>query len=324
MIIFLYGADTFRSHRKLKEIRQNFQDKVDSQSSSISVLDGAKIGIKEIAEQINTGSLFVNKRLVIIEDFFKNKQEKIFSELKDYLEKQKLADLDDRNVLIFLDGELNTKNSPLKAKAKVLFNFLADQKLSQEFKNLNSIQLTNFIKTEFEKAGKKIASAAIAELVSSHQGDLWQISNEIKKLTHYKTEGQIESQDVEEIGSRAYGEDVFSFTDSLGLRNKKLAVKIFEEQIAAGAEPDQLLAMMIRHFKILIQIKSYDGKKASGLIASELGLHPFVVSKSATQAKNFSNTELTDFFNQLIFLDYANKSGQKDLMNGLTLFLVSL
>ena len=49
MIIFLYGPDTFRSQQKLKEIRQNFQDKVDTDSSSISVLDGAKIGIKEIA-----------------------------------------------------------------------------------------------------------------------------------------------------------------------------------------------------------------------------------------------------------------------------------
>ena len=137
MIIFLYGPDTFRSRQKLKEIRQNFQNKVDADSSSISVLDGAKIGIKEIAEQINTGSLFVSKRLVIIEDFFNNKQEKIFTELKEYLEKQKLADLKEGNVLIFIDGELNTKASPIKAKTKILFNFLSGQKLSQEFKRLN-------------------------------------------------------------------------------------------------------------------------------------------------------------------------------------------
>src|SRR5574344_809022 len=125
MIIFLYGPDTFRSRQKLKEIRQNFKNKVDADSSSISVLDGAKIGIKEIAEQINTGSLFVSKRLVIIEDFFNNKQEKIFAELKEYLEKQKLADLKEGNVLIFIDGELNTKASPIKAKTKILFNFLS-------------------------------------------------------------------------------------------------------------------------------------------------------------------------------------------------------
>lgn len=324
MIIFLYGPDTFRSHQKLKEIRQNFQDKVDTGSSSISVLDGAKIGIKEIAEQINTGSLFVSKRLVIIEDFFNNKQEKIFTELKEYLEKQKLADLKEGNVLIFIDGELNTKASPIKAKAKTLFNFLTSQKLSQEFKNLSAAQLTNFVKEEFQKENRKISAAAIAELITRYQGDLWQISNEIKKLSLYKTEGQIESIDLEEVGSHTYGEDVFSFTDALGLRNRKLAVKIFEEQISAGVSPDQLLAMMVRHFKILVQIKSFDGKKTPSLIASELGLHPFVVSKSAAQAKNFSLAELTDFFNQLIFLDYANKSGQKDLMNGLTLFLVSL
>ncbi|MCX6795211.1 MAG: DNA polymerase III subunit delta [Candidatus Falkowbacteria bacterium] len=324
MIIFLYGADTFRSHRKLKEIRQNFQDKVDSGASSISTLDGAKIGIKEIAEQINTGSLFVNKRLIIIEDFFNNKQEKIFTELKDYLEKQKLADLDDRNVLIFLDGELNTKNSPLKTKTKTLFGFLAGQKLSQEFKTLSPLQLNNFVKEELAKEGKTISPAAASELVARHQGGLWQISNEIKKLTYFKTEGRIESKDLEEIGSRAYGEDVFSFTDALGSRNKKLTVKLFEEQISAGIDIEQMLAMMIRHFKILIQVKSFEGKKTSGAIASEVGLHPFVVSKSLNQAKNFSLSELTEYFNRLVLLDYENKTGQKDLMNGLTLFMVSL
>jgi DNA polymerase-3 subunit delta len=82
--------------------------------------------------------------------------------------------------------------------------------------------------------------------------------------------------------------------------------------------------MMIRHFKILIQIKSFEGKKTPSTIASELGLHPFVVSKYLTQAKNFSSAELINFYNQLIYLDYANKTGQKDLMNGLTLFLISL
>ena len=219
---------------------------------------------------------------------------------------------------------MNTKASPIKAKAKILFNFLTDQKLSQEFKNLNSIQLTNFVKEEFQKENRKISTSAITELTTRYQGDLWQISNEIKKLSLYKTEGQIEISDLEEIGSHTYGENVFSFTDALGLRNRKLAIKIFEEQISAGVSPDQLLAMMIRHFKILVQIKSFAGKKTPSLIASELGLHPFVVSKSTTQVKNFSATELTDFFNQLIFLDYANKSGQKDLMNGLTLSLVSL
>lgn len=324
MIIFLYGPDSFRSHQKLKEIRQNFQDKVDANASSISFLDGAKIGIKEIAEQINTGSLFVKKRLVIIENLFNNKQEKIFSELKDYLEKQKLTDLEDRNVLIFLDGELNTKNSTLKVKTKTLFKFLADQKLSQEFKNLNATQLNNFIKNEFEKNNKKISGTAISRLATSHQGDLWQISNEIKKLIYYKTEGQIEVEDIEEIGSRAYGEDIFSFTDVLGSRQKKVAVKIFEEQISAGIDCEQLLTMMIRHFKILIQIKSFEGKKTPSTIASELGLYPFVVSKYLTQAKNFSSAELINFYNQLIYLDYANKTGQKDLMNGLTLFLISL
>lgn len=324
MIIFLYGSDTFRSQQKLKEIKRNFQEKVDADSSSISTLDGAKISLKEISEQISTGSLFVKKRLLIIEDFFNNKQEKIFTELKNYLEKQKLSDLKEGNVIIFIDEELNTKNFPLKAKAKDLFKFLSEQELSQEFKSLSSAQLTNFIRDKFANENRKISAAAISELITRYQGDLWQINNEIKKLINYTKLEQIEISHLEDVGSRTHGENIFSLTDILGQRNKKSAVKIFEEQISAGVSPDQLLAMMIRHFKILIQVKSFDGKKSPSLIASELKLHPFIVTKAVNQAKNFSSEELKNFFNNLIFLDYANKTGQKDLMNGLTLMLVSL
>lgn len=324
MIIFIYGADTFRSRRKLNEIRKNFQDKVDVQASSISVLDGTKINLKEISEQINTGSLFVKKRLVTIEGLFKNKQEKIFAELKDYLIKQKLENLDGRDVLIFYEEELNTKNVPLKAKQKELFNFLAKQKLSQEFKLLSNAQLNAFVRDEFIKEGRKIKPAAIAELITRHQGDLWQIQSEIKKLAHYKTEGEIDSADLEAIGSKSFGEDIFSFTDVLGSRNHRLIIKIFEEQLASGLSIEQLLAMITRHFKILIQIKSFEEQKTSSQIASELKLHPFVVSKSIGQTKNFSISKLIQIHNRLIELDYKNKSGQGDLLNGLTLLLSSL
>ena len=43
MIIFLYGPDTFRSRRKLKEIKDKFIDQVDKSALNVEALDGTKL-----------------------------------------------------------------------------------------------------------------------------------------------------------------------------------------------------------------------------------------------------------------------------------------
>ncbi len=73
MIIFLYGADTFRSHRLLQEMKNKFVKDTDHDANSLNVLDGQTTTLKEIGEKINTGSLFVKKRMIIITNVFKNK-----------------------------------------------------------------------------------------------------------------------------------------------------------------------------------------------------------------------------------------------------------
>ena len=87
MIIFAHGADTFRSRRFLQELKNKFTDRVDPGATSLSVVDGQTADLKEISDQANTGSLFVKKRLIVIENIFKNKKETLFTALPDYLKK---------------------------------------------------------------------------------------------------------------------------------------------------------------------------------------------------------------------------------------------
>lgn len=322
MIIFLYGGDTFRSRQMLREMKIKFVKDVDPEAQSLSVVDGASADLAEISEKINTGSLFVKKRLVVIENIFKNKKEKIFAALADYLKKLSAGD---DNIIIFWDEELDTKEKPLKAENKKLFAFLAKQKYVQRFDLLTNTQLLGFIKKEAGKLGKNINSPAASALISLTGGDPWLINQNLKKLAFYTPQEIIIEADVKEMVAGSFAEDIFAFTDALSSKNKPLASRLLEEQLAAGLSDEYLLTMLIRQFKILLQIKgALDEKVNPGEIAGRLKLHPFVVKKGALQAKNFTRAALQAYLDRLIRLDFLNKTGQGDIKTELTLLISRL
>ncbi len=322
MIIFLHGADTFRSRRLLHEMKNKFIREVDPESNSLNVLDGQTITLKELSEKINTGSLFVKKRLIIIENIFQNKKDKLFAELAEYLKKFSRSE---DNVIIFWDENLNSKEKSLKTEAKKLFSFLSKQKFVQEFKALTNSQLLAFIKKEANNLQKDINAPAASLLINLTNGDLWLIAKEIRKLSFYTKNKIISLEEVKEMVAGFLNENIFALTDALSAKNKNLATKLLEEQYVAGLSDEYLITMLIRQFKILLQIREALDKKINPLdLAGRLKLHPFVAKKGALQARNFSSETLKSYLNRLIHLDFLNKTGSADVKTELTLLISGL
>lgn len=327
MIIFIYGADTYRSRQKLNELKDKFVTEIDINSQSLVVLNGATTTLKEIGEKISTGSLFVKKRMIVLEDIFDNKSEKLFADLTAFLKKRdEAAKSDEDNIIIFRDGDLNNKDKKLKKDAQKLFTFLLAQKYVQEFKTLSGATLSDFIKDEVKKLERQIETPAINTLIARTNSDLWRISSEIHKLAMaISTGATITDQEVKNQVVGTYDENIFSLTDAIATRNIKLALTILEEQYMAGLSEDYILSMLIRQFKIMLQVKSAVAAGLSPLqISSELKLHSYVVKKTLSQISSFTLEALKEKLNHLISLDFANKTSQKDIKAELSLFISKL
>lgn len=321
MIIFLYGPDTFRSRRKLDELKEKFIREIDASSRSLSLVDGQAATLKELAEKIGSGSLFAKKRMIVIERLFQNKKDSVYKELAEYLKKTNNRKKDQDNILIFWDEEMV---SP-KAEAKKLFSFLLKQDYVQEFAKLDTTKTLSFLKKEAEQYGKTWGPGAASLLISLTGGDLWSLSRETKKLAFSATGKTISQDNVKELTSGAFGEDIFALTDAISAKNRTLASRLLEEQYAAGLEPEYILAMLTRQFKILLQIKTAtDSGLNPSAIPTKLKLHPFVVKKGALAAKNFTLEILKSYLNRLIKLDGQNKTGTADIKTELTLFVALL
>lgn len=348
MIIFLYGEDSFRSRRKLNDLKDKFLREVDPSGNSLVILDGESATMEKINESISASSLLSKKRMVIIENLFLNKTQTIFNQLNDYFKKKKKSDLPagssclpagrsakaGDNIIIFLDSISSEEKLP-KYKDS-LFKTLVKEKYAQEFKSLSNTESTNWTKKEVEARGGKISASAAAELTSLLGSDLWQINNEIDKLINFKA-GQklhlgndekgtvIEKEDVKNLVRGQFDENIFALTDAISARNKSAAVKLLEEQIEAGLTDSYLLTMITRQFRIMLRIRQgLDSGLTSRKLITLLKLHPFVVQKGINQVRNFTLVSLKSILSKLIEIDYLMKSGKGEIRPMLSLLIARI
>ena len=331
MIIFLYGDDTYRSREKLKQIKSKFKKELDQNSSSLDILDGEKIDLEKINEIVAAPSLFVKRRMVVIENIFKNKNKDIFKALNDYLKKKSKSEGEQDTIIVFWEESgLN------KFKTNVFFKFLSKEKIVQEFKILNNTETINWVKKEFKRRNGLIKGQAAVQLASIFSSNLWQLSNEINKLINFKRGEQpglididqiveIEFKDVENLVRGSADENIFALTDSISAKNRSKALELFENELSAGVTETYLLVMIIRQFKILIQVRAaLDSGLSARKIQNELKLHPYVIQKASVQARNFSIDLLKNLYREVVDIDYQLKTGQSDAKTALTLMIAKI
>ena len=327
MIIFLHGEDDFRIKRKLSELKEKFRKDVDPSGEAIIFFDGTKLVLDKLNTAVNSGSLFVRRRMVIVENVFQNKNKEMFSGLLDFVKKDKVhpkgmingearegglghgekdSDPKEGNILIFHD--VNIGAHPTKIR-KELWQFFLASKFSQEFKKLTNTELTSWIKKEASILGAEVSVQTSAELASILDNDLWRIQSELVKLVNYK-EGmklmdggklEIKKEDIEEMSKGVFDDNIFALTDAIGSKNKPLALKLFEEQMQNGTSFDYLLTMIIWQFKRMLQVRqALDLGFNSRKIIADLKIHPFVAQKSINQVRSFDLEYLKDILRDLV------------------------
>ena len=308
MIIFLHGEDDFRIKRKLSELKEKFRNDVDPSGEAIVSFDGTKLVLDKLNTAVNSGSLFVRRRMVIVENVFQNKNKELFSGLLDFVKKdgEKSSDSKEGNILIFHDENIGAHPTKIR---KELWQFFLSSKFSQEFKKLTNTEVTSWIKKEASILGAEISIQTSAELASILDNDLWRIQSELVKLVNYKggmklIDGgslEIKKEDIEEMSKGVFDDNIFALTDAIGSKNKPLALKLFEEQMQNGTSFDYLLTMIIWQFKRMLQVRqALDLGSNSRKIIADLKIHPFVAQKSINQVRSFSLEYLKDILRDLV------------------------
>jgi len=315
MLIFLYGPDTYRSHQKLNEIIANYK-KIHKSGLNLKYFDFKKDSHQEFKDEFQTISMFQEKKLVVLENTFSNTEFK-----RKFLENSKKF-IDSKDIILFYEENEFSKND-------ALFNFLKKQAKVQEFELLAGQKLKNWVKKEFEKYQCQISDTALGKLIEFTANDLWQITNEIKKLVSYKKDGKIEIKDVELLVRPKIEADIFKTIDAISSRNKKQALILIHKHLEKGDPPLYLLSMINFQFRNLLLVKSCESKgelyiNDMRILSKKLKLHPYVVRKSIQQARRFTIDELKKIYRKIFQVDLNIKTGKIDPQTALDLLITGI
>lgn len=301
MIYFIYGEDSYRSKRKLEEIVEGYK-KVHKSGLNLIYIDAKQTDFKDFYSNFKITSMFAEKKLIVLRNVFDSKkfQEDLLESVKNI---EELKDI----VIVYED-------SPADKRVKI-FKALEKYAKCQECDFMMPAVLKKWILQEFENKKSKINLDAVDLLINFVGSDLWQMENEINKLSNYKLGEAIKKEDVQLLVKPNTTNDIFKTIEALASKDKKLALDLLHKQLDGGDFPLYLLTMIAYQFKNLLIIKG--SPKNSGL-------HPYVVQKSLYLCNQFTIEQLKKIYQKIFQIDSDIKSGKVEAETALDLLLVEI
>lgn len=240
MLVFLFGKDTYRSREKLGEILKHY-GQLPKEKKNLQVFDCAEASLEDVQKELTTPSLFGEKKLLVLKNFFQNKDlaNTLFAQRETL---QKSAD----TLLFFEEGQAQEEHP--------LFLFLKKHSKSQEFKPLTRASTFVFAEKEFQQYGKTIEKDALFFLIGETGNNLWRLSQEILKLASFlgkKT--TVRAEDVKNLLHLSLGAEIFSTLQAISLQNRGKALELLSLHVKQGDEPLYILAMLAMQCRRILE-----------------------------------------------------------------------
>ncbi len=319
MFYIFHGEDTFSCAEALAEFKAKMGDPamVDLNTTR---LDGHSVDMAGLIHHCDTMPFMSDRRLVVVQGLLERLSKQGEAEYEAALVNY-LPTLPETTRLVFVETVELPKWHPvvelaLRHEAGFVKTFVLPQ----------GRELERWIRRRVEAAGGSISPAALNALSIYVGSDLYQLAQEIAKLVDY-TGGKraIEEKDVQLLTPHVREGSVFEMVDALGRQDGRTAGRIYHQLLDMGEQPLMLLSMIVRQFRLMIQIKELAPRLLTPeAIARELGQNPYPVKKIMQQARNFTMPQLRGIYHRLLEADVEIKTGRTEAALALDLLIAEL
>lgn len=172
--------------------------------------------------------------------------------------------------------------------------------------------LPEWVLRRARQKGGVIEREAAFDLATSIGRNLRLLDSELDKLITYRSgAGPIRREDVRLLTPYTQEANIFDMVDAIGQQNGPKAVRLLRELVRDGAAPLYLLSMIVRQFRILVQVADQMSLgRGKDEIAKAIGLHPFPTQKAMEQCRHWRMHDLEQAYDQLLGADLAIKTGK--------------
>lgn len=258
----------------------------------------------KIISACNTYSMFSKNKLIIWDDF------KIDDNL---LLQEYLNNPNPQTILIIISRDILDERKKIVKEIKTKVNY-------KEFKDIDNTFL--YLKNKLKDY--EINDETINFLIKIVGNDLYNLDNEIDKIINYLDDNKITKDIVNNVCTNNSKENIFSLQEAIIKKDKKNALRIYEELIKNGEENIKILISLANEFRLIYQTKNlllngYNEKQ----IADKLKIHPYRIKLAKEKGGKYNNDILIKYLEELANIDLLIKSG-KSSPYALELFIINM
>lgn len=327
MFYIFHGPDDLSRTEMLADLKAQMGDPAMADLNT-TLLDGDAVTLGELREACDTLPFLSERRLVIVTGYLtrpgkggRSQADKATLEsLTSYLDT-----LADTTRLIFVEEETLPASHPIVR--------LAERRQDghvRAFGVPGKRDLAGWIEQRVRVKGASIEHVAAEALAEAVGENTRLLDSEIEKLITYvgDPDTTITSAHVDLLVAYTGQSNVFIMADAIGRRDGRVALRMLHKLLDENPEsgyPLYLLTMIVRQFRILIQVKEMSAQGlAVSTIAKRAGLRPFVADKTKRQSLNFTMGQLEAIYGRLLNTDLSIKTGKMDGVLALDMLVAAL
>ena len=142
--------------------------------------------------------------------------------------------------------------------------------------------------------------------------DTERIENEVQKLGAYASGAPVSAADVRALVSGAIESDIFELTKAVVRRNHRQAVPLLERLLAEGNAPQQILALLLWQFRVLLFASTAPSGADAERQAKAIRSSPGAILRYVQHARGLSRSDIARAYETLYATDISIKTGRAD------------
>src|SRR5439155_19993641 len=158
----------------------------------------------------------------------------------------------------------------------------------------------------------KLGTDAVAALASAVGSDTERIEQEGKKLGAYAAGAAVTAADVRALVSGAIEADVFELTQAVVRQDARVAIGTLERLLADGNAPQQILALLLWQFRVLLFASAMRSNADAERMAKAIRSTPGAIARATAFARRVTRADIVRAYEAIYATDQVIKTGRAD------------
>jgi DNA polymerase III delta subunit len=185
-------------------------------------------------------------------------------------------------------------------------------------------ELPGWIAARATLLGVDLAPDAVNELGAAVGVDTERADQELAKLGAFAAGARVTGADVRALVSGAIETDVFELTQAVVRRDSQTAIARLETLLAEGQAPQQILALLLWQFRVLLFASAMKTNADAERMAKAIRSSAYAIGKWQAFARRIARADIVRAYEVLYATDLAIKTGRTEPELAMTLCVLDL